>query len=275
MPTGPQIGAAVPGMSGYHFVLNYNSSGQYTGTSIAPDAGGTSNGLPNAGQVLNSGISLPVYDMNFYWQVGVAVNQVIGQGTLGGPLPPGLNYSHFYFVGTPTTPGKYSTTITFPTFVWNLMMNITESAVATTATSNVAVTLIDWWTAWEAGWAGYKIRRATWVDKYLEVSAYTWFLQTFNATTRAMISRTVVTALDLVSSDFRASDWTLDGIPGQATSTSAAGAGSDNPALNQGNASGDVYIGTAARFSPTLTGYVLQLKDSSGQWVDEEVRVAS
>ena len=117
-----EIGAAVPGAPGWHYVLTYNDFNQYMGTSqqyfppTAPVQTGT--GAMTGGGQFPGGLTTvdagtyQAVNISLSMQVGVAFNrQVDGLGNIipgTGAPPPGINYGSGYFAGTPTTAGTYT-----------------------------------------------------------------------------------------------------------------------------------------------------------------------
>ncbi len=74
---------------------------------------------------------------------------------------------------------------------------------------------LSWFQAEAEGLAGTRIRRAGWANRYLEHTTGIWWVQFFSPTTKTLGERRVVRATDFVEADFRARDWTHEGITGQ------------------------------------------------------------
>jgi hypothetical protein len=88
----------------------------------------------------------------------------------------------------------------------------------------VGTIAVSWFQAEAEGRAGTRIRRAGWANRYLEWEHGLWVIQFFSATTKTLGTRREVTNADFTQADFRALDWTWEGIAGQPADVGAASA---------------------------------------------------
>ncbi|MEA3210994.1 MAG: hypothetical protein QOE70_4051 [Chthoniobacter sp.] len=66
---------------------------------------------------------------------------------------------------------------------------------------------LTWFQAMSLALAGLRIRREGWRDRYLKYDGSLWWMQTFNAVTKADVALAVVVAPSWNEADFRAQDW--------------------------------------------------------------------
>jgi hypothetical protein len=234
-------------MPGFHYVLSYDQYGNYTGTSIQPNAQQVTNvntvginGVIPVGVIRDVAVpvvaAVPVAassspgmtTQNFTWKVGQVVNQISGTGVMSGTLPPGIVHtSTGYFTGTPTTPGAYAVILTWssgPYYLVNMTVTGTAIVVPLISTPVPTVTnLMNWISARDAARGGKKIRRNIWSDHFLTFENYLFWLQIFDATTKVLGARRVVLATDFGMTEFQAVDWTTDGIADQNSAASSVG----------------------------------------------------
>jgi len=99
----------------------------------------------------------------------------------------------------------------------------------------VVTTGLSWFQAKAEAMAGVRIRRAGWNDRWVEYVGNLWWLQLFNPTTKVLGDRRIIQAGqqpstgDWSSTNFRSTDWTVDGITGQVTN-----AGTHHDDINPG-----------------------------------------
>lgn len=184
-----------------------------------------------------------------YFRVSFADDQVALPGAtmtmVSGALPPGISNAtgDRYLIGTPLVAGSYVSS-------WQRNFLLPDRTVLTlnvvaaptsgggsgsgsgsgSGAGQTTTVRLTWFQARAEALAGVRIRRAGWVDKYVEYDRGIWFLQPVSPTTKVLGVRRVVRATDWSDQEFRAVDWTYEGILGQSASPGAAAAIVD-PAL--------------------------------------------
>ncbi len=108
-------------------------------------------------------------------------------------------------------------------YPFQILFSVQAAAPTTPGGVEIGVRL-SWFQARAEARAGVRIRRAGWVDKWLERTLGFWWVQFINPTTKVLGTRRVVEASDMVVADFFAGDWTWEGIPGQPATAGAASA---------------------------------------------------
>ena len=239
MPFGPQRGADVPGMPGYYYVLNYNSAGQYTGTSIAGSPASTPTTTTPGGTAtgVTSGVTNVDNGGHLTYTVGDDVDILFhGVPSSAGPqsstlVPPGLSWSGngvngSFLRGQVTTAGVYVVTAGSG---WN-SQNFSETVTITVnaapvdtppvpigggsgvlAVGTVGTGTKGWLAARADARAGHTICRSNWKDRYIYFSNYLYWIQFYDATSKLLGAVRVVQVADFGISEFQAQDWTIFG----------------------------------------------------------------
>jgi hypothetical protein len=83
---------------------------------------------------------------------------------------------------------------------------------STGSTASTQTKSLSWFQARYLARNGYQIYRAGWADRTLEYDGHLWWLTKFNAVSKVLVSRQIVTSTDFAATDFRAADYCADNV---------------------------------------------------------------